>query len=487
MSKAVYAVGRFQPPTVGHAAMVDILKSLPGDAFVFVSSSQGTGKEKLKNPLTSTEKVAFLQKMFPKGVTFVDTAKCDPRCGGPLAAYSYLLEKGYKDITLVAGSDRASEFGPTGQIWKSLKDVKPPKFYAVTRDAEDRTTSADPTKMSGTKARSLAVAGDIVGFTKAVKRGNVTDADVKALYDLLRERLALPVDGKRGGAEEASSFSADEEVVGGRKTRRNGLYMSLRKKTRRGGKRIGEGTMNAVFSVPFPCNPPLNREVVMLISIAALNGIQSGSTEEELHAREKERPTRVSSTVLERLQSIDPKAERFYYPLTCSIRAPRDDEPIDESLAGLTFEQRKRLVPFVQIVPFGANGTLKSRSVTKEIMDTLRSDVAFLHENGIAHGDISKVNVVFDTSDRPHLIDFGQTSLRNGESGVIVPKGFEEDIPDWETAIDSDMSDLRRIERRREGGVSRTRRHITQNKASNKALYRRDLRSRNGSSRTNRS
>ena len=213
MSKAVYAVGRFQPPTVGHAAMIDLLSKMDGKAFVFVSSSQGTGKEKLKNPLTSAEKVAFLQKMFPKGVTFVDTAKCDPRCGGPLAAYSYLLEKGYKDITLVAGSDRASEFGPTGQIWKSLEEVDPPKFYAIPRDAEDKTASADPTKMSGTKARSLAVAGDLAGFTKAVKRGNVSDTDVKALYDLLRERLATPVKGKKGGTRRFTRNKASSKAL----------------------------------------------------------------------------------------------------------------------------------------------------------------------------------------------------------------------------------------------------------------------------------
>lgn len=221
MSKAVYAVGRFQPPTVGHAAMVDILTTLPGDAYVFVSSAKATGKDKLKNPLTSTEKVAFLQKMFPTGVTFVDTAACASPCGGPLAAFYYLLDKGYTDITLVAGSDRKSEFGPTGQMWKSLEDTKPPKFYAVTRDAEDKTASADPTKMSGTKARSLAVAGDLVGFTKAVKRGNVTDADVKSLYDLLRKRLVETTQGKRGGNEDVSSFYADREVLGGRRTKRN--------------------------------------------------------------------------------------------------------------------------------------------------------------------------------------------------------------------------------------------------------------------------
>lgn len=221
MKKAVYAVGRFQPPTVGHAAMIDLLSKMDGDAYVFVSSAKATGKDKSKNPLTSTEKVAFLQKMFPSRVTFVDTAMCATPCGGPLAAYYYLLEKGYDDITLVAGSDRASDFGPTGQMWKSLENVKPPKFYAITRDAEDTSASADPTKMSGTKARSLAMSGDLAGFTAAVKRGNVTDEDVKALYDLLRERLAIGVKGRRGGAEETTSFSADdEEMEGGRRLTR---------------------------------------------------------------------------------------------------------------------------------------------------------------------------------------------------------------------------------------------------------------------------
>lgn len=234
MKKAVYAVGRFQPPTIGHASMMDIVTSLAqsqgAEALVFVSSTQGTGKEKAKNPLTSTEKVEFLQKMFPSGITFVDTAKCEPRCGGPLAAYVYLLDKGYDDITLVAGSDRTAEFGPSGQLWKSLEEVKPPKFYAVSRDAEDKSASADPTKMSGTKARSLVVAGDLTGFTSAVKRGNVTDADAKALYDILRTRLVEPTVGvkrKRGGAEESTSFAADMEGGRRRLTRRKASGKAL--------------------------------------------------------------------------------------------------------------------------------------------------------------------------------------------------------------------------------------------------------------------
>lgn len=226
MKKAVYAVGRFQPPTIGHAELIDtLIRSQKGDAFVFVSSTQGTGKEKLKNPLTSAEKVPFLQKMFPTGVTFVDTAQCDPRCGGPLAAYYYLLERGYKDITLVAGSDREAEFGPSGQIWKSLEDIPPPKFYAITRDADDESASSDPTRMSGTKARNLAVSGDYEGFTRAVKRGNVTDADVKTLYDLLRERLTK----KRGGKRRTKRNKASNRVLYRRGLRlRNGSSKTSR-------------------------------------------------------------------------------------------------------------------------------------------------------------------------------------------------------------------------------------------------------------------
>jgi cytidyltransferase-like protein len=180
--KAVYTAGRFQPPTIGHAKLIQTVKSQGGDAFVFVSSSKPSGKEAAKNPLTSVEKVKYLKLMFPSGVTFVDTATCDPACGGPLAAYEYLKGKGYTDITLVAGSDRAAVFGEGAPIWASVEN--PPKFIGLNRDAADEVS-----QMSGTKARALAKAGDLPGFTAAVMIGKMTPASAKELYDLLRTRL----------------------------------------------------------------------------------------------------------------------------------------------------------------------------------------------------------------------------------------------------------------------------------------------------------
>lgn len=233
MASAVYSVGRFQPPTIGHAAMIQTLVDTRKPAFVFVSSSTSP---KEKNPLTSTEKVAFLRKMFPRGVTFVDTATCDPKCGGPVAAREYLVTRGYTDLTLVGGSDREVEFGPTSRIWEYLQKPEydgpvktPPRFLALRRNGTGSST------MSGTKARALAVSGKFEEFKRAVTVGDVTEEDVWELYTTLRSRLQPK---RKGGTEDEtdiSMFDADQEGQGGRrkKTRRNKKRRSTSSRVRR--------------------------------------------------------------------------------------------------------------------------------------------------------------------------------------------------------------------------------------------------------------
>ena len=212
-----YTVGRFQPPTIGHAKLIRETIKL-GKAFVFVSSVKPCGKEAEKNPLSSSEKIKYLKLMFPSGVEFVDTANCDPSCSGPLAGYKYLKAIGYEDITLVAGSDRAEIFGPKAGLWKSVET--PPKFKGLDREAADAVS-----QMSGTKARALAREGNLEGFTKAVMIGKMTTVHAKELFDLLRS--------KKGGGdgEDVSLWEADDEIVGGRRryTRRKRIRHTRRK------------------------------------------------------------------------------------------------------------------------------------------------------------------------------------------------------------------------------------------------------------------
>lgn len=174
---ASFAVGRFQPPTIGHALMIQEVMKSGGDAYIFVSSAS---TPKSQNPLTAAQKIAALNKMFPSGVTFVDTSECNPKCGGPVAANNYLRERGYTDITLLAGSDRAETFGPDAPMWESVK-VPPPKFKALTR-----TEGTGAAAMSGTKARKLARDGDYEGFANAVRVGSIDDVAIRKLYTAIR-------------------------------------------------------------------------------------------------------------------------------------------------------------------------------------------------------------------------------------------------------------------------------------------------------------
>jgi hypothetical protein len=180
---ASFAVGRFQPPTIGHALMIQEVINSRKDAFIFVSSAT---TPKSTNPLTAAQKIAALKKMFPSGVTFVDTSECDPKCGGPVQANNYLRKQGYTDITLLAGSDRAEIFGPDAPMWDSGKKaeipVPPPKFKALTR-----TEGTGAAAMSGTKARKLAREGDYEGFKNAVSVGSIDDVDIRKLYNAIHK------------------------------------------------------------------------------------------------------------------------------------------------------------------------------------------------------------------------------------------------------------------------------------------------------------
>lgn len=186
---AVYAVGRFQPPTIGHELLFNEVARLAeekgGDAFVFVSSVYDKPGKVDRYPLSSRQKIDALKEMYRSGIEFVDTAVCKPACGGPEKAYAHLRNLGYTDVTLVAGSDRAETFGPNAPMWEEGKKhgVPPPKFVSLTR-----TSGSGATAMSGTEARRRARAGDYEGFAEAVRVGKITDEGIKMLYEGIRAR-----------------------------------------------------------------------------------------------------------------------------------------------------------------------------------------------------------------------------------------------------------------------------------------------------------
>ena len=88
------------PPTIGHARLVDVIKNQQGEPFLFLTHTQ---KPKT-DPLSFAEKIFFAQKSFT-GITIGDS-----KVRTIIDAMKTLEAKGYTDIIYVAGSDRVDSF-----------------------------------------------------------------------------------------------------------------------------------------------------------------------------------------------------------------------------------------------------------------------------------------------------------------------------------------------------------------------------------------
>lgn len=176
----VFAFGRFQPPTIGHELLVKAVKKVAGnhaDHVIYASRTQ----DKKKNPLPVDRKVYFLQRMFP-GVnfkaaneqerTFIEVAKS--------------LNKKYKNIIMIAGSDRVPEYE------KILNKYNGKEFHFDTVQvvsAGERDPDADDASgMSGTKMRDLASKGDFVKFKTGLPK-TMTTQDAKRLMNEIRQGM----------------------------------------------------------------------------------------------------------------------------------------------------------------------------------------------------------------------------------------------------------------------------------------------------------
>ena len=102
----VFTFGRFNPPTVGHEKLItaveNIAKSKGGKYLVYPSHTQ----DAKKNPLSQTQKIKYIRKMFPKHKRNIvaSTGK------HALDIAVELYDKGYTTLVMVVGSDRVQEF-----------------------------------------------------------------------------------------------------------------------------------------------------------------------------------------------------------------------------------------------------------------------------------------------------------------------------------------------------------------------------------------
>ena len=180
----VFSFGRFQPPTQGHELLIkkvtDTAKQIRADHIIYASRSQ----DSKKNPLSVQQKVSYLRRMFPN----VNFAAANEDVRTFIEVAKYLDKQGYKNIVMVAGSDRISEYE------KLLAKYNGKEFnFDSTKvvSAGERDPDAEGASgASGTKMREAAVKNDFESFRRGIPK-SLSDKETRALMNAIR--LAMNV------------------------------------------------------------------------------------------------------------------------------------------------------------------------------------------------------------------------------------------------------------------------------------------------------
>ena len=183
-STAVFAFGRFNPPTIGHQKLIETVlataKTANGKAYLFLSQKQNNKTD----PLTFKEKQDYL-KMFYPNITVGDAG-----VKTIIQALQKIQSEGRTKLIMVAGSDRVEEFSKLLNQYNGKPDKQGNDLYkfdsinvvnAGQRDPDQEGASG----ASASKARELANKGQEHEFSKIIMGGKTG----KKLYDIIQDRL----------------------------------------------------------------------------------------------------------------------------------------------------------------------------------------------------------------------------------------------------------------------------------------------------------
>ncbi len=186
---AVFAFGRFNPPTIGHQKLLDkvvsMTKQVNGKGYVFLSQKQNNKTD----PLTFKEKQDYLQMFYP------NIAIGDAGVKTIIQALQKIQAEGRTRILMIAGSDRVAEFQKLLNQYNGKPDKQGNDLYKF--DSIDVVSAGerDPDQegaagASASKARELANKGQEHEFSKIIMGGN----NGKKLYDIIQDRLGKQID-----------------------------------------------------------------------------------------------------------------------------------------------------------------------------------------------------------------------------------------------------------------------------------------------------
>lgn len=209
MKKIYFTFGRFTPPQIGHAMLINkvvqMAKQNGADNRIYTSASF----DNKKNPIPFADKVYFLKQLFPNA-----NINSDKSLTNLHQILKGLVKEGYTDIRMVVGDDRASEFdelmskyirNPKSKDYDAKKHYGFNSFEVVSagkRDPNDKGLAG----ASGTKMREYVAKDDFKSFAKFTPTNNVQL--IRKIFTTVKRNLAINEETILEGCNDRSVFKA---------------------------------------------------------------------------------------------------------------------------------------------------------------------------------------------------------------------------------------------------------------------------------------
>ena len=177
--------GRFNPPTTGHKKLLDTAKGISGDNDFRIYPSRSHDPK--KNPLDPGTKIKFMKQMF---ADYEDEIVNEKDMKTIFDVLMTAQEEGYKEVTIVVGSDRLGEFKNLATKYNG--DLYDFESIAVvpggTRDSDAEGVEG----MSASKIRKAVKDDDRKAFERGVP-SSIGKEEINNLWNELKRSMGLDV------------------------------------------------------------------------------------------------------------------------------------------------------------------------------------------------------------------------------------------------------------------------------------------------------
>jgi hypothetical protein len=178
----VFAFGRMNPPTAGHEALVNKVKSVAKAKRAHHEIVLSGSQDAKKNPLSPDKKLEHARTMFPD----TNISSATPDQPTLMHHLTRLHRSGHDHLHMVAGGDRIPEYKKLIDKYNGKPDGKGnvPFHFKKTEfhSAGDRDPDSEGVAgISASKMRAFAAKGDFAGYKTGIPK-HVSDDDAQRMF-----------------------------------------------------------------------------------------------------------------------------------------------------------------------------------------------------------------------------------------------------------------------------------------------------------------